>query len=137
MALMLSVVLASSSINALAFNSDGATSVDSVTQGRDPAQSGNASGNGTGASYDFDIKSFADTSQCISSRAYLITIQKLENHALLSDKLSPEYTSAKASIGEDLTQVAFSSAYEYLTKYPACFSSAALTSGMIGYGKII
>ena len=48
MALMLSVVLASSSINALAFNSDGATSVDSVTQGRDPAQSGNASGNGTG-----------------------------------------------------------------------------------------
>ena len=137
MALMLSVVLASSSINALAFNSDGATSVDSVTQGRDPAQSGNASGNGTGASYDFDIKSFADTSQCISSRAYLITIQKLENHALLSDKLSPEYTSAKASIGEDLTQVAFSSAYEYLTKYPACFSSATLlSSGLTSYALV-
>lgn len=111
--------------------------VDSVTPGQNPAQSGNAAGNGTGASYDFDIKSFADTSQCISSRAYLITIQKLENHALLSDKLSPEYTSAKASIGEDLTQVAFSSAYEYLTKYPACFSSATLlSSGLTSYALV-
>ena len=136
--LMLSIVLVSSSVNVLAaFDSSGVHKEDSVTQGRDPAQSGNASGNGTGASYDFDIKSFADTSQCISSRAYLITIQKLENHALLSDKLSPEYTSAKASIGEDLTQVAFSSAYEYLTKYPACFSSATLlSSGLTSYALV-
>ena len=137
MTLMLSIVLVSSSVNVLAaFDSSGVHKEDSITQ-TDKAIGGCSAGNGTGASYDFDIKSFADTSQCISSRAYLITIQKLENHALLSDKLSPEYTSAKASIGEDLTQVAFSSAYEYLTKYPACFSSAALTSGMIGYGKII
>ena len=137
MALMLSIVLASSSINALAFNSDGATSVGSVTNKTGDANPAGASGNGTGASYDFDIKSFADTSQCISSRAYLITIQKLENHALLSDKLSPEYTSAKASIGEDLTQVAFSSAYEYLTKYPACFSSATLlSSGLTSYALV-
>ena len=87
MALMLSIVLASSSINALAFNSDGATSVGSVTPGQNPAQSGNAAGNGTGASYDFDIKSFADTSQCISSRAYLITIQKLENNSCVPHKI--------------------------------------------------
>ena len=46
------------------------------------APAGNSAGNGTGASYDFDIKSFADTSQCISSRAYLITIQKLERAAV-------------------------------------------------------
>ena len=140
-ALLLTVVLISSSTSISEVfakpTGDNTHPVDSVTPSRGEANGGSSAGNGTGASYDFDIKSFADTSQCISSRAYLITIQKLENHALLSDKLSPEYTSAKASIGEDLTQVAFSSAYEYLTKYPACFSSVALTSGMIGYGKII
>lgn len=139
-ALMLVVVLISSSgniLNVFALETGSMTQVDKVTQPDDVANGGSSAGNGTGASYDFDIKSFADTSQCISSRAYLITIQKLENHALLSDKLSPEYTSAKASIGEDLTQVAFSSAYEYLTKYPACFSSATLlSSGLTSYALV-
>ena len=135
--LILAIVLVSSNMTILeVFAIDPTNKVDSVTKS-DIANGGSSAGNGTGASYDFDIKSFADTSQCISSRAYLITIQKLENHALLSDKLSPEYTSAKASIGKDLTQVAFSSAYEYLTKYPACFSSATLlSSGLTSYALV-
>lgn len=58
MALMLSVVLASSSINALAFNSDGATSVDSVTQGQGNANPAGASGGETKVGYDFNVKFF-------------------------------------------------------------------------------
>lgn len=90
-ALLLTVVLIgsnSSLLEVFARPTDGnMTHVGSVTQGQDPAQSGNAAGNGTGASYDFDIKSFADTSQCISSRAYLVTIQKLENNSCVPHKI--------------------------------------------------
>lgn len=89
-ALILAVVLISSNgniLNVFALETGSMTQVDKVTQGQDPAQSGNAAGNGTGASYDFDIKSFADTSQCISSRAYLITIQKLENNSCVPHKI--------------------------------------------------
>ena len=137
-AMLLAVILLCSSTNVIQVLAgiNPGQQYDAITKG-DKANGGSSAGNGTGASYDFGIKSFADTSQCISSRAYLITIQKLENHALLSDKLSPEYTSAKASIGEDLTQVAFSSAYEHLTKYPACFSSATLlSSGLTSYALV-
>lgn len=84
-ALLLTVVLIgsnSSLLEVFARSTDGnMTPVGSVTESKGEANGGSSAGNGTGASYDFDIKSFADTSQCISSRAYLITIQKLENNS--------------------------------------------------------
>lgn len=84
-ALLLTVVLIgsnSSLLEVFARPTDGnMTPVGSVTQPDDVANGGSSAGNGTGASYDFDIKSFADTSQRISSHAYLITIQRLENNS--------------------------------------------------------
>ena len=55
--------------------------VSSVTRPDGDANPAGASGGETKVGYDFNVKSFADTSQCINSRAYLITIQKIENTA--------------------------------------------------------
>lgn len=87
-ALILAIVLVSSNMTILeVFAIDPTNKVDKVTNKGGEANAGSSAGNGTGASYDFDIKSFADTSQCISSRAYLITIQKLENNSCVPHKI--------------------------------------------------
>ena len=73
-ALLLTVVLISSSTSISEVfakpTGDNTHPVGLVTQPDDVANGGSSAGNGTGASYDFDIKSFADTSQCIARLSY-------------------------------------------------------------------
>lgn len=132
-ALTLAIVLFNSNISILeVLAGKPANHVGSVTQPQGNANPAGASGGETKVGYDFNVKSFADTSQCINSRAYLITIQKIENTARGNARFEAAYRADNT-----LTQVAFSAADQYLSNYPGCFSTSQITSdGIHNYALV-
>ena len=133
-AMMLAVILLFSSTNALNVFAGVSPTIhkDQVTPSKGEANPAGASGGDTSVGYDYNVKSFADTSSYINSRAYLITLQKVQNTARGNATFAAAYQADKT-----LTQVAYSTADQYLSSYPGCFSSAQITSdGIHNYALV-
>lgn len=136
-ALLLTVILVSTSTSVLEvfaeMDKEPQNKKENITQPTGEAVPAGASGNSVGGSNGVKATELGDMSGYINSRAYLLTLVKVPNTAGLTSGFE-----AALKADNTLTQVAYSTADQYLSTYPECFSAADIkTIGITDYALVV